>query len=92
MVNAVAKEKNGIGYGGAAYAKGVKELKVVGQGRPGLRAERREREERASTRSSRPLFMYTRAKPAGEVKAFIDYCLSPEGQAIVTKVGYFPIK
>ena len=30
-MNAVAKEKNGIGYGGAAYAKGVKELKVVGK-------------------------------------------------------------
>jgi ABC-type phosphate transport system substrate-binding protein len=25
------------------------------------------------------------------VKQFIDFCLSPEGQAIVTKVGYFPV-
>ena len=41
---------------------------------------------------SRPLYMYTRTKPSGEVKAFIDYCLSAEGQAVVTKVGYFPIK
>jgi phosphate transport system substrate-binding protein len=36
--------------------------------------------------------MYTRAKPSGEVKEFLDYCLSPEGQAIVKDVGYFPIK
>ena len=28
VVNAVAKDKNGIGYGGAAYAKGIKVLKV----------------------------------------------------------------
>ena len=28
VVNAVSKEKNGIGYGGAAYAKGIKMLKV----------------------------------------------------------------
>jgi phosphate transport system substrate-binding protein len=28
IVNAVAKDKNGIGYGGAAYAKGVKKIKV----------------------------------------------------------------
>jgi phosphate transport system substrate-binding protein len=28
VVNAVAKEKFGIGYGGAAYAKGIKTLKV----------------------------------------------------------------
>ena len=29
IVNAVAKDKSGIGYGGAAYAKGVKEIKLV---------------------------------------------------------------
>ena len=31
VVNAVAKEKNGIGYGGAAYAKGIREVKIVGK-------------------------------------------------------------
>ncbi len=31
VVNAVSKEKNGIGYGGAAYARGVREVKIVGQ-------------------------------------------------------------
>jgi phosphate transport system substrate-binding protein len=36
--------------------------------------------------------MYTRGKPSGEAKEFIDFCLSPEGQGIVTKVGYFPVK
>ena len=33
-----------------------------------------------------------RAKPSADIKAFTDWVLSPEGQAIVTKVGYFPIK
>ncbi len=41
---------------------------------------------------ARPLFVYTRGAPKGEAKAFIDFCLSPEGQKIVTQVGYFPIK
>ena len=41
---------------------------------------------------SRPLFFYLRAKPSADIKAFIDWVLSPEGQAIVDKVGYFPIK
>ena len=27
-----------------------------------------------------------------DVKAFVDFTLSPEGQAIVNKVGYFPVK
>jgi phosphate transport system substrate-binding protein len=36
--------------------------------------------------------MYTRNKPAGEMKAYIDWILSAEGQSIVTDVGYFPLK
>lgn len=41
---------------------------------------------------SRPLLFYTRATPSGDTKAFIEWVLSPAGQAIVTKVGYFPIR
>jgi phosphate transport system substrate-binding protein len=91
VVNAVAKERHGIGYGGAAYAKGVKEVEIVGADGKGYLPNA------ANVKSgkyalARPLFMYTRVKPAGEVKQFIDFCLSPEGQAIVTKVGYFPVQ
>ncbi len=60
--------------------------------RPGLRAVRAENVRSGKYPLSRPLFMYTRGKPAGEAKEFIDLCLSPAGQAIVTQVGYFPIK
>jgi phosphate transport system substrate-binding protein len=31
-------------------------------------------------------------KPAKEMKAFLDWALSPAGQEIVAKVGYFPVK
>ena len=41
---------------------------------------------------SRDLYFYTRAVPAGDIKAFIDFCLSPEGQKVVNKVGYYPVK
>ena len=41
---------------------------------------------------SRPLFFYLRNKPSGDIRKFVDWVLSPAGQAIVTKVGYFPIK
>ena len=34
----------------------------------------------------------TTSKPAGQMKAFIDWVLSEEGQSIVSQVGYFPIK
>jgi phosphate transport system substrate-binding protein len=91
VVNAVSKEKNGIGYGGAAYAKGVKELKVVGKDGQG-HLPTAENVKAGAYPLSRPLFVYTRGKPAGETKDFIEYCLSAEGQEIVTTVGYYPIK
>ena len=47
VVNAVSKEKFGIGYGGAAYAKGIKVLKVKKDaGSAGHRARRRDDQER----------------------------------------------
>ncbi len=91
VVNAVAKEANGIGYGGAAYAKGVKEVKVVGKDGQAY-APKKEEVMSGKYPLSRPLFMYTRGKPQGDAKAFIEYCLSPAGQAVVGQVGYFPVK
>jgi phosphate transport system substrate-binding protein len=91
VVNAVAKEKNGIGYGGAAYAKGVKELKVLGADGQGW-LPNADNVKSGKYPLSRPLFMYTRGKASGEAKDFVEYCLSPAGQAIVTQVGYYPIK
>jgi len=41
---------------------------------------------------ARPLLFYTNGIPTGVIKAFIDYCLSAEGQAQVTKIGYVPLK
>jgi phosphate transport system substrate-binding protein len=86
VVNAVSKEKNGIGYGGGAYAKGVKELKVEGV------APTKEAVLAGKYPLSRPLFVYTRGAPAGEVKEFIDFALTPAGQKIVSDVGYFPVR
>jgi len=41
---------------------------------------------------ARPLLYYTNGILEGAIKAFIDYCLSAEGQARVTEVGYVPLK
>lgn len=40
---------------------------------------------------ARPLLYYTNGGPDGVIKAFIDYCLSAEGQQKVTEVGYVPL-
>jgi phosphate transport system substrate-binding protein len=36
--------------------------------------------------------MYLRNRPTGEIKKYIDWILGPEGQSIVTEIGYFPVK
>ena len=92
VVNAVAKEQFGIGYGGAAYAKGIKILKVKKD--PASAAINPEKKTvlDGTYPLARPLFFYLRAKPAGEIKSFIDWVLSPDGQGIVEKVGYYPVK
>jgi phosphate transport system substrate-binding protein len=91
VVNAVSKERNGIGYGGAAYAKGVTEVKIVGKdGQAHL--PNADNVKSGKYALSRPLFMYTRGNPQGEAKEFIDFCLSAAGQGIVDQVGYYPIK
>jgi phosphate transport system substrate-binding protein len=41
---------------------------------------------------ARPLLYYTNGAPEGVIKAFIDYCLSPEGQEKVIEAGYIPLQ
>jgi phosphate transport system substrate-binding protein len=91
VVNAVAKEKNGIGYGGAAYAKGVKELKIKTTSGAEI-APDVEGVKSGKYPLARDLYFYLRQKPSGETKAFIDFALSAVGQELVTKVGYYPVK
>lgn len=92
VVNAVSKDKLGIGYGGAAYAKGIKILKVKKDAGSPAYEPTAETVKQNQYPITRYLFMYTRAKPIGDIKNFVDWTLSDEGQAIVTKVGYFPVK
>lgn len=86
VVNAVSKDVNGIGYGGSAYGKGIKHMKVNGY------EPTKENIASGKYPITRFLYMYLRNKPTGEIKQYIDWILSPEGQAIVSEVGYFPVK
>jgi phosphate transport system substrate-binding protein len=92
VVNAVSKDKFGIGYGGAAYGKGIKFAKIKKDAAsPGI-APTAETIKDGSYPLTRYLYMYLRSRPTGEIKNYIDWTLSPEGQAVVTQVGYFPVK
>jgi phosphate transport system substrate-binding protein len=92
IVNAVSKDKYGIGYGGAAYAKGVKYCKVKKDAATSGYEPTLENIKNGKYPVSRYLYWYVRNKPTGEIKKLVDFALSPQGQEIVTKVGYFPVK
>jgi len=40
---------------------------------------------------SRGLFIYTAGEPGGNVRAYLDWILGPEGQAIVRELGFVPV-
>ncbi len=92
VVNAVSKDPNGIGYGGTAYAKGIKECAVKKDAASPAVLPSAATVKDGSYPVTRDLYLYTRLKPKGEAKKFIDWVLSSEGQALATKVGYFPVR
>ncbi len=92
VVNAVKKDVNGIGYGGAAYAVGVKHAYIKKDARSTAYVPTAETIARNEYPIARYLYMYMRNRPTGETKKYVDWILSPEGQNIVTEVGYFPVK
>jgi len=92
VVNAVKKDKLGIGYGGAAYAEGVKHLPVKPDDKSAAVEPTADNVKSGKYPISRYLYMYLKTKPTGDLKNYIDWILSPEGQKVVTEVGYFPIK
>jgi len=92
VVNAVAKDKFGIGYGGAAYGKGIRFVKVKKDVKSAGFEPTPENVKSGNYPISRYLYLYTRSRPSGALKQYIDWILSDEGQQIVSKVGYFPIR
>jgi len=92
VVNAVKKDVNGIGYGGAAYAVGIKHAMVKKDEKSPAYVPTAETIGKGQYPLTRYLYMYLRNRPNGETKKYIDWILGAEGQRVVTEVGYFPVK
>ena len=92
IVNAVKKDKNGIGYGGAAFDSGVKDCKVKKDANSPALLATEETIRNKTYPITRFLYMYLATRPTGETKKFIDWVLSAEGQKVTSQVGYFPVK
>jgi phosphate transport system substrate-binding protein len=92
LLQAVSKDKGGVGYGGAAYGHGAKALKIKKTAEsPAIEAT-----EENVVSGKYPIWRYLYnyldpAKDKGEIAAYLDWIRSPEGQKIVKDVGYYPL-
>ena len=95
IVEAIKQDRSGIGYVGVGYVKEATGLNV-------LKVASRKGETYASPLSSvdvksgkypiaRPLNQYLNGIPSGDVKEFLEYELSAEGQKAVEDQGFFQI-
>lgn len=91
VINAVSKDKKAIGYGGIAYAKGIKALKVRRDDKSSAFEPTLANVVSSKYPISRSLYFYVAGEPQGHAKAFIDWVLGPSGQKICENVGYYPL-
>jgi phosphate transport system substrate-binding protein len=91
VINAVSKDIRGIGYGGIAYLKGVKALKVKKNASTTGVEPTLENVQKNIYPISRFLFWYLAGQPKGQIKNLTDWVLSKEGQSVVEDVGYYPL-
>jgi phosphate transport system substrate-binding protein len=91
VINAVSKDFRGIGYGGIAYLKGVKALKVKKDNSTPAVEPSLENVQKNIYPISRFLYWYLAGQPKDQIKKLTDWVVSTEGQAVVTDVGYYPL-
>ncbi|HDL00807.1 MAG TPA: extracellular solute-binding protein, partial [candidate division Zixibacteria bacterium] len=91
VVNAVAQDENGIGYGGIAWATGVKFAAVSENDKTAAILPSVETVSNGTYPISRDLYWFFSEKPTGEVKKLLNWCLSPDGQKISESIGYVPL-
>lgn len=92
VLQSVAKDKNGIGYGGAAYGAGAKHLRVSKE----KGGEAIEPNEETVVKGVYPIwrYLFIYVNPAldkGEIGAYLNWIRSDAGQEVVKDIGYFAL-
>ncbi len=100
IIEGIIQDAGAVGYVGVGYL-----FDETGQVRKGLKVLKISKEpngtgymptDKAAVDSgaypiSRPLYMATNGKPKGDVAAFLQWIVGPEGQAIVEREGFFTV-
>lgn len=93
IADEVAGNENAIGYYGMGYISPRQKIIAVAKDAKSPYIEPTLPNVKSKTYPiSRPLFLYTCGEPKGMIKDFIDFVFSPEGQELVKKIDFVPIK
>jgi phosphate transport system substrate-binding protein len=101
IVEGVQRDKASVGYVAVGYVVGSS-----GEVKPGVKILNVSKDEKSEAYDpakmenvmtgkypiSRPLNQYLNGKPSGKLLEFMKFQLSPEGQEIVKKQGFFPVQ
>jgi phosphate transport system substrate-binding protein len=88
VLEMVASTPNAIGYDGIGYVEGnnrIKRVNVEGQAASASSILDR------SYKIARPLYLFTRENPNPTVGEFLDFIVSPEGQALIREAKFVPL-
>ncbi|MGB5106987.1 MAG: phosphate ABC transporter substrate-binding protein [Candidatus Zixiibacteriota bacterium] len=91
VVNAITKDQNGIGYGGIAWATTVKHAGVKISDSTAAIHPTVDAVSNGTYPISRELYFFLRGTPTPELKDFINWTLSPEGQKVAETADYVPL-
>ncbi len=92
VLQAVAKDKNGIGYGGAAYGAGAKHIAIKKDDASAAIEPTEENVVNGAYPIWRHLFIYVNpALDKGDIATYLSWIRSDAGQKVVKEVGYFPL-
>ncbi len=92
VVELVMNTPSAIGYSGLAYANDHVKVVPVSMSGGDPVVPTVDSAGNGSYPIARPLFMYTAGAPAGAVKEYMDWILSDEGQTILLRKGYAPVR
>ena len=92
IVSELRQNPNAIGYDGLGYIPSdLKKIAVARQAGGSFVLPSVASVNDKSYPIARDLYMYTAGQPSGAVKAYLDWIVSPEAQAIVVSLGFVPI-
>jgi phosphate transport system substrate-binding protein len=92
IMSEVGQNPNAIGYDGLGYiTPDVRKIRLAKEASGPFIEPTVDTALDGTYPISRDLYMYTNGEPTGNIREYLDWILGPEGQKIVSKLGFVPI-